>query len=306
MIAAERAAPPPSTPVDLAPEHLAASPAAPRCVARLVPLGPGLYAFRLAAPATSPDPGSGLAVPAVQVCQPPGAAGGIEISDAFGGGGSWLGRRHGMLFVSVPAGGAAALVTAYLADAPVELEICHIGAAGRVSPGAASPPLGEKLRLVLAAPNAAPPSWGQVGLEAVAYIRGRGAVRFVDAPWVGRLGRGLWIEALTLAPGDPAAAMAIEYKGLTAGGAETPWTPCGAPCGTQGGGLPLIGIAVRQKTGSGNALFDCEYTGYFQSGATAGPDRNGAPCRSALDGDPLEGLQLRITRRPPPSHSARA
>ena len=93
------------------------------------------------------------------------------------------------------------------------------------------------------------------------------------------------------------AAAAIEYKGLTASGAETPWTGSGELCGSRGRSIPLIGFAVRQKAVAG-ALVDCEYTGYFHSGAIAGPVRNGAPCRSAIESDPLEGMQLRITPRP--------
>ena len=137
------------------------------------------------------------------------------------------------------------------------------------------------------------------GLEVVAHIRSRGDVRFVDAPWAGRLGPGLWIEGFTVLPHKGLAAGAIEYKGLTASGTETPWTDGGDFCGTRGRGLPLIGFAVRQKSAPGSAPLDCEYSGYFQSGAIAGPTRNGAPCRSATDNDPLEGLQLRITPRPP-------
>lgn len=305
MIAAERRAPPPATgaagPSAAEPAALAAS----RCVVRLVPLDPGLYGFTLAATAVGQGATSGPILPLVQICQPPPAERTIEITDAFGRAGSWLGRRHAMLFVAVPPGGGVALVTAYLADAPVELEIRRIDAASDTAPPAAGAPLpGTTLRLILAAPAAAAPSSHEVGFETVTHIRGRGDVRFVDAPWIGRLGRGLWIETLTLFPRDPSAAAAIEYKGLAAGGAETPWTGCGSPCGTQERGLPLIGLAVRQKAGFAEALFDCEYTGYFQSGATAGPARNGAPCRSAVDGDPLEGLQLRIIRRPPPTRPA--
>ena len=104
-------------------------------------------------------------------------------------------------------------------------------------------------------------------------------------------------------PRDRAAA--IEYKGLTASGAETPWIGGGSLCGSRGQGTPLIGFAVRQKAVPGGVPVDCEYTGYFQSGATAGPARNGAPCRSAIDNDPLEGLQLRITPRPATPSSSR-
>lgn len=292
MIATGRPAPTTAAAAPLQPADPAPASTGPRYIARLVPLEAGFYAFSLAAAAGWQEPALGLVLPSVEVSQPPGAKGAIEIVDDFGGTGSWLGGRHRMLFVSVPAGGATALVTGYPADSPVELEICRIAArdAG----------FGES-RLVTLGTAAGSPS-EELGLEILAHIRGRGDVRFVDAPTIGRLGTGAWIEALTLVPRDQSASEAIEYKGLTAGGAETPWTGCGAPCGTRGRGQPLIGLAVRQKAAAADVLFDCEYTGYFQSGATAGPARNGAPCRSSVEGDPLEGLELRITRRPlPPS-----
>jgi hypothetical protein len=143
-----------------------------------------------------------------------------------------------------------------------------------------------------------------VALEIVAHIRGRGDVRFVGTPWVGRLGPGMWIEAFMVLPRSRSADAAIEYKGLTANGAETAWIGSGALCGARGQGIPLIGFAVRQKAAPGGAQVDCEYTGYFQSGAMAGPARNGAPCRSAIDNDPLEGMELRITPRSAPLAAA--
>jgi len=139
-----------------------------------------------------------------------------------------------------------------------------------------------------------------VGLDIVAHIRGRGDVRFSDTPWAGRLGRGLWIEGFMILPHGSPAAAAVEYKGLTASGTETPWIGSGTFCGTRGRGTPLVGFAVRQRAVPGGIPLDCEYTGYFQSGATAGPTRNGAPCRSVIEHDALEGMQLRITPRPAP------
>src|SRR5437016_957799 len=85
------------------------------CVARLVPLDPGVYAFSLSAAATGREAGAGFALPAVQLCAPPRRNGAIEITDGFGRAGSWLGGRHKVLFVTSPAGGGAALVTGYLA-----------------------------------------------------------------------------------------------------------------------------------------------------------------------------------------------
>jgi hypothetical protein len=268
--------------------------AAPNVVARLVALDPGFYAFSLAADTTWREPVAGFALPAVQVCAPPhreaAAQGAVEITDSFGRVGSWLGGRHRVLFAKSPAGGGMALVTGYLArdpdSVPLELEIRRVG------------PPAPVMTLRMGGPVSVGRSPQRVGLDVVAHIRGRGDIRFRDTPWIGCLGAGLWIEAFTVAAQAGSAAAAIEYKGLAAGGAETPWIDEGGLCGARGRGIPLVGFAVRQKSDPGGALFDCEYTGYFRSGAAVGPARNGAPCRSAMDNDPLEGMQLRLTARP--------
>ena len=284
--------------------------AAPQFVARLVPLGPGFYAFSLAADTGWREPGAGFALPAVHLGAAPRQDGAIQITDSFGRAGSWLGGRHKVLFVKSPAGGGAALVTGYLArdpdSMPLELDIRRIAPpAGeeREPAGRVPPPLAPVMTLRMGGPVAVERSAQGVGLDIVAYIRGRGDVRFLDTPWVGRLGPGLWIEGFVIFPHGRLAAAAIEYKGLTASGAETPWIGGGTLCGARDSGIPLIGFAVRQKAVPGGAPFDCEYTGYFQSGASAGPTRNGAPCRSAIDHDPLEGMQLRIAPRPTPRAS---
>jgi hypothetical protein len=271
--------------------------ALPTGAAHLVPLDPGLYLFRLAAVPGLPEAGPGFAPPVVHVCSPPQSAA-IEIVDDIGRNWPWLGERDEMLLVKAPAGGASALVTAYLAgdpdSTPLTLEISRINSV-ESGGGAAGPPLFPVMTLSL---GGSPAPGRGAGIEVVAHIHGRGDVRFADTPWIGRLGPGLWIEALTIQPLDPSVAAAIEYKGLTAGGMETPWLASGSPCGTRGRSLPLVGFALRQKADAGGgARFDCECTGYFASGASAGPARNGAPCRSPVDNDPLEGIQLRITRR---------
>jgi hypothetical protein len=272
-------------------EAAAAAPQ-PRGAARMVTLEPGLYAVSVADEKRPRQRAAGVGLHAVHLCVPPQLAAAVTITDSVGGAGGWLGGRRTMLFVAAPAGGAV-LATAYVAgnpeSDPLELEFRRLDAAR-----AAAPP--ARLRLTLGDAAAAPPTPQPVSVEIVAHIRGRGDVRFVDAPWIGRLERGAWIEALTIRPRDASAAAAIEYKGLNASGAETPWLAAGSLCGTRGEGTPLIGFAVRQKVAAG-ALFDCEYSGFFQSGTIVGPCRNGAPCRSALADDPLEGLQLRITLR---------
>jgi len=285
----------------------AAAPAAsgppPESVARLVPLDPGFYAFSLAAETRWRDPVAGFAVPAVHIGTPPDRDD-LEITDSSGHAGAWLGGRQKMLFVKAPRGGIA-LLTAYLGrdldEKPLDVEIRRVspgGAAAPGSPGWAGGPWPPIATLRMGGSVSPHGSMQPVGHEIVAHVRGRGDLRFSDSAWAGRLGRGQSIEAFTIAPRDRSAAAAIEYKGLTASGEETPWVACGSPCGTRGRSLPLLGFAIRQKADPGGARFDCEYAGYFQSGATAGPCRNGAPCRSPHDNDPLEGMQLRITPRP--------
>jgi hypothetical protein len=283
------------------PQDPSSAQAGPHAVARLVPLDPGFYAFSLAAERDGSEALAGLALPTVQLSTPPQAGGRIEITDSFGRAGSWLGGRHEMLFVIAPPGGGAVLATAYFADAPdttplaLEIRRVDLPAGAAIAADSAARPLAQVIRLGGGTSAALP---RQVSLEIIAHIRGRGDVRFVDPLWAGRLQPGLWIEALTIRPRQRSVAASIEYKGLTASGAETPWVGSGTPCGTRGQGTPLIGFAVRQKAAAGGALFDCEYAGYFQSGATSAPARNGAPCRSTIDGDPLEGIQLRIAARP--------
>jgi hypothetical protein len=292
---------------------------APYVIARLVPLDPGLYTFSLGAETGWLEPLAGLTLPAVHLCAAPDRGGDVEITDSFGRAGSWLGGRHRVLFVKSPTGGGMALVTGYLAHDPdslqLALDIRRLAASGsatiaaeggeREPAGLTPPSTAPVMTLTMGGPVAAE-AWPQrVGLDIVAHIRGRGDVHFLDTPWVGRLGPGLWIEGFAIFPDSGLAAATIEYKGLTASGTETPWIGGGMLCGTRGSGIPLIGFAVRQKALPGGAPFDCEYTGYFQSGAMAGPIRNGAPCRSAIGQDALEGMRLRITPRAPRPNSTR-
>jgi hypothetical protein len=272
------------------------------CAARIVTLEPGLYAFTLPGVRYRRERIPGLPLPAIQVCAAT-AGGGFEITDEAGRPGSWLGGGM-VLFVKSPEGGAA-LVTAYLAreaDAPpLDVEIRRIDRAGDRKIAASVPNTGlpPLMTLRLDASDAAAASTSSVRLDAIAHIRGRGDVRFAGGGVIGRLGPGLWIEAFAIASPDAAAAVGIEYKGLSASGSETPWLDCGSICGEAGTGIALLGFAVRQKAGSGSAArFDCEYSGYFQSGSVVGPLRNGAPCRSPRDNDALEGMALSVTPRP--------
>jgi hypothetical protein len=142
------------------------------------------------------------------------------------------------------------------------------------------------------------PANSPLSVRISAHIRARGDMQFLDAPWSGRVGPGLWIESFAVLPMEQLGAHDIEYKGLTGSGFETPWLSDNAACGTKGMGVPLVGFAVRLRPSAATADYDCEYCGYFQSGLSVGPLRNGAPCRSSVANDPLEGIQVRLVKRP--------
>ena len=259
--------------------------------ARIVNLDPGLFAFSILGATPWRGIAPGLGVPAVHVSSMHDSEdGSLEITNAAGEPGAWLGGPSTTLLVRAPAGGGIALVTAYLgqdaANPPPTLTIRRLDAA-------AEPPA-RTVSFAAASTSAAVP---EIALEIVLHIRGRGDVYFFGSEWAGRVAPGSWIEAFTILPRHERAAAAIEYKGLSASGVETAWLPAGTVCGTTGRNTPLLGFAVRQKASIAGARFDCEYSGSFESGAISGPARNGAPCRSTSDNDPLEGLQLRMTDR---------
>ena len=275
---------------------------------RLLPLRAGFYGFSLVAPGRSDGQTTGVSFPAVHICTAPRSAD-LRIASLSGRSDPWLVRSQ-HLFVTAPPGGSTALLTGYRGPGSTEAEPIEIEVR-RLDQGRSSDVLQENVRgetpalldggtLVLGlVPDRDPGQAGTSLFEAVAAIRGEGEVRFVDTEWIGRLGRGRWIESFTLVAHVALPAGAVECKGLTADGEETAWTVSGTACGVAGANMPLVGFSVRQRPASGPPLFDCEYRGCFQSGTTAGPARNGAPCLSAAANDPLEGLRIRIIPRSP-------
>jgi hypothetical protein len=160
---------------------------------------------------------------------------------------------------------------------------------------AVAPPIGGgEVAVPLSTPQSATAS---LPLRLNMHIRNVGDRSFAGAEWAGRSGTGKWIEAFSIIPLEQAPSLDIEYKGLAATGAETPWIGNGGECGTRGKAMPLVGFAVRLRQNTMPSAFDCEYSGYFASGNVVGPLKNGAPCRSSLKNDPLEGVQVRITPR---------
>jgi hypothetical protein len=214
--------------------------------------------------------------------------------------GAWLFSATDLLVTRINGAGATLILTSVRAPAGDVLSIkverldTRIDAAEPAGPAAQPQPAAPATAVVAAARDAKAP----VPVQMVTHVRTRGDMQFVDAPWAGRVGPGLWIESFAVLPLEHLGAHDIEYKGLTGSGFETPWLSDNAACGTKGLGIPLVGFAMRLRPTPAAAGYDCEYSGYFQSGLTVGPLRNGAPCRSSVANDPLEGIQVRLVKRP--------
>jgi GT2 family glycosyltransferase len=272
---------------------------------QVLPLTAGLYLFSVKAANPTNFSGTGqLTLPAMHVGLGPGVRSDqVEFISSPSTHGAWLFAATDLLVTRVNASGATLVLTSVRAPTGDVLSIkverldtrtdVAATAAQAVPPAtltAPAPPL-EKLQ------SGPPAAAASLSVHIVTHVRTRGDLQFVDAPWAGRVGPGLWIESFTVRPLEHLSAHDVEYKGLTGSGFETPWLSDNSACGTKGMSVPLVGFAVRLRPTAATAPFDCEYSGYFQSGLTVGPLRNGAPCRSSVANDPLEGIQVRLVRR---------
>jgi GT2 family glycosyltransferase len=264
-----------------------------------ITLEPGLYLFRIRSGAPTAPPGTaGIALPAVNLTVVPnGSTGNVEFMSAPGGKGSWLCRPSDMIVARVAEQAATLLLTSLRVPGGPLLSI-EVERLGKheipAAPRAAAASAGNTNRSPQTSELPSPPG---LRAELSVHIQRRGDRLFTTPEWAGCRGERIWIESFWINPLDSIGAEQIEYKGLVATGYETPWLSKGAPCGTRGKSMPLLGFAVRLKAPSGSQLYDCEYSGAFVSGAVVGPCRNGAPCVSTQADDPLEAIQLRIVER---------
>ena len=254
----------------------------------------GLYAFSV----KSADPEQvaelgGLLLPAMHIGVGPNIpAHGIQFLSGRDDDAHWLYASGDMLVAKIVEQPVTLFLTSVRASGiePLDVEIERLD--GRVETRAEAEPVAAPEPVPSPAPM--PIADQPARLQISAHISNRGDVVFIDTDWVGRLGRGMSIEAFSVLPLDQLAAADIEYKGLTGAGFESPWLSNGEPCGTRGMGIPLVGFAVRLKPDAAASGYDCLYHGYFRSGAISEPVKNGELCRSGAEGDPLEGIELRI------------
>jgi hypothetical protein len=227
--------------------------------------------------------------------------------------GAWLYEPRDMLIIKVKSGPTLVLLTSVRAEGMASLELAVERLDNRTSKAspAGPPALAARTPLKLSKPRGPQPASALARIasasgappkglrtEITLHLSNRGDASYRDVLWAGALGESLPIEAFSITPMEGFSPDQIEYKGLAADGAETPWIRDGRACGSQGKGVPLVGFAVRLDPEIADR-FDCEYRGAFSSGRIVGPAVNGAPCQTTLADDYLEGIQLTLSPREP-------
>lgn len=261
---------------------------APQTSARLIKVEPGLHVLSLGATDGTASILEGIALPAIQIASPPSNLfDPVEIITAWNEGGAWLGKSGGVVVLRSPPGGGQVLITAYAAPDEMAVLSAEIGVR----------PLERSGPAALAAARIGPPADPrEVDLLISLHIARQGDRSFSVRGWAGNLGRGMQIEAFSIAPQSKLLPDDIEYKAFGPQGRETRWTSEGRLCGTRGRGLPLTGFAV-QALPRVRDRFDVIYQGAFIESGVSEPFRNGEPCLSSRADDILEAINLRVIER---------
>jgi hypothetical protein len=250
------------------PEELQAS-------VKLLTLPVGVYAFGIQDGASAAA-AEELAVPALQVGPAPMLSPGtVEFLASSGTFDRWLARGSDSIMVRISGGSVSLLLTSLHSPSSAALAI--------------------NVRRLDTPELPAGEAGAGVEPHILAHIRNFGDIRF-DGGWAGFMGENLWIEAFAILSAGPLGPDAIEYRGITANGFETPWLSNQILCGSRGRGLPIMGFAIRLKPDAAER-YDCAYTGKFVSGSTVGPLKDGELCCSEVEGDPLDGIALCVTAR---------
>jgi glycosyltransferase involved in cell wall biosynthesis len=293
---------------------------------QVLSLAEGIYAFTVRGSATSAWRENEILVPAIRILPAPFAKqkARLTILSSPAAVDDWL-TKPGDVVVAQITGGTAHLLLTSLSlpnTIPLSIDVRKLDQPAEIAlprPQEAPPPVRSAPAPVTSEPQprtsipqaaiqapevrspatAATSQRKMLRAQILAHIQNRGDVPFVGGAWAGFLGQRLWIEAFAITLLEGPGKDALEYKGRTAGGFETPWLSNGAWCGTRGMGVPLIEFALRLKPQLA-LTHECEYSGSFFSGAVVGPTREGLPCRSATANDPLEAIQIRLTERAVP------
>ena len=192
---------------------------------QVLALPAGLYLFSVKSASAAPVRGSGqLSVPAVHVGLGPGVRSEqVEFIAGPSTHGAWLFAPGDLLVAKVNDTGATLILTSVRAPSGEVLSIkverldARAGAAAAAAPALQSaPPAAPAPAAPAKKPSVSvatsPDSARSLPIQIGAHIRTRGDMRFVDVPWAGRVGPGLWVESFSIRPLERLGAQDVEYK----------------------------------------------------------------------------------------------
>lgn len=267
--------------------------------AEFLTLARGLYHFSVM-PSGEAAVGHVPMLPALQIVTAPGQSkSDIEYVSAPGSEHQWLRSTQDSVILKVNNDSVKVVVVSLTAPglSPLHIDVRKLdGEQAAYAFADSEPQLAQQPQPIIAPgqPPVAAPGASLLRAQIVAHVEYMGDVIGMDQSWVGAPGGDKAIECLSITPMTNIAPAAIEYKTLSATGAETPWTDQGRPCGSRGRATPLLGFAIRQRPDAA-ARFACEYSARFASGRIVGPLRDGALCVSPLANDRLVNIWVNIT-----------
>jgi GT2 family glycosyltransferase len=247
----------------------------------------GIYSFSLKGVGLVQKEAEKLALPALQIgVAPIVSQGTVEFLTGRSALDRWLAYGTDMILVRILGGDASLILTSvHTAEStPINVDVKRLDAdsssvAEQDQPEATS----------------VQPSHGLLSTRLLAHIRFVGDIDF-EGGRAGWAGQQMWIEGFAVRSIGHLPPEDFEYRGLVANGFQTPWLRPSTLCGSRGGGLPLLGFAVRLKNQASERWL-CEYSGTFLSGMKAGPISDGALCCSGMFNDPLESIEVCVRKR---------
>lgn len=272
--------------------------------AEFLTLARGLYHFSVMPSGTAPAEATPM-LPALQIVTAPGQSrADIEYVSAPGSEQQWLRSMQDSVILKVNSDSVKVVVMSLTAPGlpPLHIDVRKLDGEHGVT-AFAEQAMPAHQPILVGQPPVAAPGATLLRAQVVAHVEYMGDVIGMDQAWAGAPDGGRALECLTITPMTNVAPAAIEYKVLSATGAETPWTDQGRPCGSRGRSTPLLGFAIRQRPDAA-ARFGCEYSGRFTSGRIVGPVRDGALCISPLAHDRLVGVWVTITDHAAARHPA--
>lgn len=261
--------------------------------AEFLTLARGLYHFSVM-PSGETTAGQVPMLPALQIVTAPGQQkNAIEYVSAPGSEHQWLRSAQDSVILKVNNDSVKVVVMSLTAPglSPLHIDVRKLDGEQAATAFADAPP--QQPIIAPGQPPVAAPGASLLRAQIVAHVEYMGDVIGMDQAWVGAPQGDKAIECLSITPMTNIAPAAIEYKTLSASGAETPWTDQGRPCGSRGRATPLLGFAIRQRPDAA-ARFVCEYSARFASGRIVGPVRDGALCVSPLANDRLVNVWINI------------